>query len=185
MYERCSFAWPMHWCTAAHGCHRWCLCNGNLCLIQEVTPRIEALEAALHGVDNLAGRAVALDAMADELGLDVPNLNIPAAAAEAAGESPDDAVRAAAGEARKGLEQGQQPRALKGLSMAMTDIKSDNDNLRRCVHQADVVSIGDTGLRCQVVGAATVSPISPRRSTAHWQHQSLPQQQCQGAVYQA
>lgn len=99
--------------------------------LQEVTPRLEALEAALHGVDNLAGRAVALDAMADELGLDVPTLNIPAATAETAGETPDGAVRAAAGAARKVLEIGKQPRALKGLSMAMTDIKTDNDNLRR------------------------------------------------------
>ena len=96
-----------------------------------MTPRIEALEAALHGVDNLAGRAVALDALADELGLDVPNLNVPAATAEAAGESPDDAVRAAAGAARKVLEQGKQPRALKGLSMAMDDLRTDNDTLRK------------------------------------------------------
>eukprot|EP00892_Ulva_mutabilis_P012383 jgi/Ulvmu1/9517/UM053_0005.1 len=97
----------------------------------EVTPRIEALEAALHGVDNLAGRQVALDAMADELGVDVPNLIVPAATAEAAGASPDEAVRAAAGAARKGLELGKQPRALQGLSMAMGDLKFDNDSLRQ------------------------------------------------------
>lgn len=100
-----------------------------------MTPRIEALEAALHGVDNLAGRAVALDAMADELGVDVPNLNIPVAIAEAAGVTPDDAVRAAAGAARKVLEVGKQPRALQGLSVAMGEVKTDNDTLRRYVWQ--------------------------------------------------
>lgn len=43
--------------------------------LQNTYPRLERLEAALHGVDNLAGRVVAMDTMASDLAVPIPTLN--------------------------------------------------------------------------------------------------------------
>lgn len=43
--------------------------------MQNTYPRLERLEAALHGVDNLAGRTIAMDTMAEDLAVPIPTLN--------------------------------------------------------------------------------------------------------------
>lgn len=43
--------------------------------MQNTYPRLERLEAALHGVDNLAGRTIAMDTMAADLAVPIPTLN--------------------------------------------------------------------------------------------------------------
>jgi hypothetical protein len=56
----------------------WCLSSSRKgvreCL-QNTYPRLERLEAALHGVDNLAGRTIAMDTMAADLAVHIPTLN--------------------------------------------------------------------------------------------------------------
>lgn len=45
--------------------------------VQDVQPRLQACEKKLYGVENLTGRSMAVDDMADILGVIVPQVGAP------------------------------------------------------------------------------------------------------------
>jgi hypothetical protein len=108
-----------HLCVRATGDVRHCL--------QVLASKVAALEGRLQGVDNLAGRAAAQDAIAEQLGIPVPALDTqsgPRLSASAVVARFRSAVDEARRRAREGL--------LARLERESAEMHAENAALRQC-----------------------------------------------------
>jgi hypothetical protein len=113
-------------------------------VFQVLAGRVAALEGRLQGVDNLAGRAAAQDAIAEQLGIAVPSFDVATTEGVAAAITPGGGSISAASvvsrfksaveEARRRAKEG----VLARLQRDAVELRDENTAIRQCASPADM-----------------------------------------------